>query len=78
MGAIVPFPKREDAAFGPEDIQVMSKAVDDVCKALNLDGQTTAKEIVAIRIIELARRGELNPTNLRDRVLQEADSGTGL
>ena len=44
----------------------MSIALDDVCKALKLDGNVKAKEIVAIRIIELARRGERSP---RDYVI---------
>jgi hypothetical protein len=39
----------------------------------HLDGNAKAREIVATRIIELARRGERNPTRLRDRVLQEAN-----
>ena len=41
-----------------EDIQAMSKALDEVCKALKIDADATAEEIVAIRIIELAGRGE--------------------
>jgi hypothetical protein len=48
-----------------------------VCKALRLDGNAKAKEVVAIRIIELARRGERNPTRLRDRLLKEANGRTG-
>jgi hypothetical protein len=70
MGTIVPFLK--DGAFNPQEIEAMSAALDGVCKALNLDGDATAREIVAIRIIELARRGERDPTRLRDRVVAEA------
>ena len=76
MGAIVPFLKSGEAVFDPQDVQAMSVALDDICKTLNLDGQATAKEIVAIRIIELARCGERSPTKLRDRVLHEANCGT--
>src|SRR5438046_266027 len=47
-----------DGTFDPTDIQLMSMALEDVCKALNLNGNAKAKEVVAIRIIELARRGE--------------------
>jgi hypothetical protein len=65
-----------DGVFSPVDIRTMSMALDDVCKALRLDGHTTAKEAVAIRIIELAHRGERSPTKLRDRVLAEANGGT--
>lgn len=76
MGTIVPFLK--DSVFDPNDIQAMSTALDDVCKALNINGEVTAREVVAIRIIELARRGERNPASLRDRLLAEANGGSGL
>ena len=71
MAAIVPFLK-EEPAFDPADIKAMSMAFDDVCKALLLNGDEMAKETVAVRIIELAGRGERSPTKLRDRVLAEA------
>jgi hypothetical protein len=74
MGAIVPFLK--GAAFEPQDVQSMSMALDDVCKALKIDGDGSAREIVAVRIIELASRGERSATRLRDRLLAEANSGT--
>jgi hypothetical protein len=61
-----------DGVYSPVDIRTMSMALDDVCKALRLDGHAAGKEAVAIRIIELARRGERSPTKLRDRVLAEA------
>jgi hypothetical protein len=51
----------------------MSLALADVCKELTLDGNANGKETIAVRIIELARRGERNPTKLRDRVLHEAN-----
>ena len=74
MGTIRPF-LRDDPVFGPEDIVAMSKALDDVCRALGLDGDANAKEVVATRIIELARHGPRQPNLLRDRVLAEAKSG---
>jgi hypothetical protein len=77
MGTIVEFLHDGTAAFNPQDIRVMSMALDDVCKALKIDNDTTAREVVAIRIIELARRGERSPTKLRDRLLAEANGGTG-
>jgi hypothetical protein len=51
----------------------MSMAFDDVCEALELDDNERARKTVAVRIIELARRGERSPTKLRDRVLAEAN-----
>ena len=70
MATILPFVK--DGAFDHNDITAMSIALDDVCKALNLKDDNSAREIMATRIIDLARRGERNPTRLRDRVLHEA------
>ena len=62
-------------AFEPCDIQTMSMAFDEVCKALNVpitdDG---AREVIAIRIIDLAERGEHSSIRLRDRVLREANA----
>jgi tartrate dehydratase beta subunit/fumarate hydratase class I family protein len=68
MAAIIPFLK--DRAFEPHDIQAMSMAFDDVCKLLGLIDELS-REVMAVRIIELARRGERSPTKLRDRVLYE-------
>ena len=70
MATILPFMR--DAVFEPKDIKAMSMALDDVCTTLNLrDGH--AREIIAERIITLARGGERSPTILRDRVLKEAN-----
>ena len=73
MGTNVPFLLKQ-AVFGPNEISAMSIALEDVCKALGLDGASTAKETIAVRIIELARRGERSPAKLRNRVLAEANS----
>ena len=75
MSTIVPF--LHESVFQPDDIQAMSRALNEVCAALKLDGNSTAKEIVATRIVELARRGEHDATKLRDRVIAEANGGTG-
>jgi len=71
MGTIVPFLK--DAVFEPGDIEAMSKALDAVCKELQVDQDRSAREIIAVRIIELATRGERSPTRLRNRLLAEAN-----
>ena len=68
--SITPF--LTDGAFDPNDIKAMSMALDDVCEALNLAVGNPAREIIAERIIALARNGERSPTLLRDRVLREA------
>ena len=59
--------------FEQEDIQAMSLAFEEVCKALEIQpGATREREAVAVRIIELRRRGERSPTRLVERVLKEA------
>jgi hypothetical protein len=70
MATILPFLK--DGVFDPNDIAAMSLALDDVCKALNLQDASAAREVIAIRIIDLAKAGERSPTRLRDRLLHEA------
>jgi hypothetical protein len=66
------------SVFEPSDIEAMSAALDDVCRTLNLPGgRHAAREAVAERIIELARRGERDPARLRDRVLHEAGLSDG-
>ena len=78
MNAINPFLKKDEPVFGPDDITAMSMALEDVCNALNLQPDSDrAREIIATRIIELARRGERSPTKLRDHVLSDANGGTG-
>jgi hypothetical protein len=71
MATILPFVR--DGVFDQKDIAAMSTALDDVCKMLNLRDDSSAKEVIAIRIIDLARAGERSPTRLRDRILHEAD-----
>jgi hypothetical protein len=72
MTTITPFLTGQPV-FSPHDIQVMSVALDEVCNALALNSDKRARDTVAVRIIELARRGERSPTKLRDRVLAEAN-----
>ena len=76
MGIIVPFLR--GAVFDPSDIDAMSKALEAVCKELEIGTDRTAREIIAVRIIELATRGERSPIKLRDRLLAEANGGTDL
>jgi hypothetical protein len=66
---IVPFLK--DSVFELDQIHAMSMAVEGVCKALDIR-DPASREVMAVRITELARRGERSPTRLRDRVLHEA------
>lgn len=77
MGQIISFLPSSHRAFSPQDVQSMSEALEDVCQHLGIDGSSTARQMIAMRIIEFARRGERNPATLRDRVLAESSGGTG-
>ena len=76
MGSIVEF-TAGDIAFDPQTIEAMSTALDEVCEKLNISGQATAREIIAIRIVEFARRGERNPIKLRELVLADLNESSG-
>jgi hypothetical protein len=67
---ITPFLDGE--AFDPEQIKSMSWALEEVCNALHVCDESS-REVVAVRIIELARSGVHAGIALRDRVLREAE-----
>ena len=57
--------------FEPDAIKVMSIALDEVCRKFDLTNDNQAeREVLARRIIALARRGECDPVVLRDGVLR--------
>ena len=59
--------------FEPEVTSAMSAAFDQACLALQLSERAVReREVVAVRIIELARRGESDADRLCARVLREA------
>jgi hypothetical protein len=58
-------------AFQPDEIDAMSRALEQACNALNINGDARDRETVATRIIDLARNGVLDAAALRDRVLAE-------
>ena len=71
---IVPFLR--DSVFGPQDIQAMSTALDDVCKILNLaDEARSEKEFLAKKLVAVAHQVPRDPALLRDRMLREIASG---
>jgi hypothetical protein len=70
MATIIP--SSQDDAFDPDALRAMSIALEEVCRTLQVDGDQRAREVMAVRIVELARRGERDPQRLRDRVLREA------
>jgi hypothetical protein len=74
MGTILPF-VRGQSVFDPEALHAMSAALDQACHALKLpDTAARERETVAVRIVELARRGERDPERLCERVLYDAGS----
>jgi hypothetical protein len=70
MATIIPF--LQDNAFDPDALRAMSTALEEVCRKLQVNGDRRVREAMAIRIIELARRGERDPERLSDRLLREA------
>lgn len=61
--------------FEPDAVSAMSTAFDEICRSLQLpDGATRERETIAVRIIELARRGERDAKRLSERILREAGS----
>ena len=63
----------DNNAFEPAAVAAMSRAFEEVCAALQVfAGDSKGREIVAARIIDLARAGVTDPAALRDRVLRES------
>jgi len=71
MSAISLFLKENNgASFTPATIEAMSLAFDEICDTLQLtETAKYAREVVALRIIDLARCGEHDPRQLRERAL---------
>jgi hypothetical protein len=49
----------------------MSRALDEACKALNVNGDARHRETIATRIIDLARSGVFDAKALSARVIAE-------
>jgi hypothetical protein len=62
-----------DPVFGPDQIESMHKAFRAVCSRMQLKGTKSAPiiELVAIKIVELARAGEFNAEKLIEGALSE-------
>jgi hypothetical protein len=64
--------QRGDApSFSRDQIDAMSRAFKQACARLRLDGATPVIELVAVRIVELARAGEFDPDKLTNTVVAE-------
>jgi hypothetical protein len=77
MEVVMPIhPNLTAGTFEPEHIDAMSLAFQEVCEALEIGPRATReREAIAVKIIELARRGEQSPRRLISRVLEEAGVG---
>jgi hypothetical protein len=63
--------------FEPAVLDEMSKAFVEACTELHVcAGDNFGRELVATRIIDLARRGVVDAKTLCDRVLLESGSAT--
>jgi hypothetical protein len=67
------FFQKDDGFFDPEAANALVAAVEAICKTLGVTGDAHAREVIAARVIDLARTGERDPVRLRDRVLHEAN-----
>jgi hypothetical protein len=63
----------DSAAFDPEAIEHMSRAFSAACDELGIfAGDERGREVVAVRIIDLARSGVIHADSLKNRLVQEA------
>jgi hypothetical protein len=65
------------AVFGPASTRMLEFVLTEICDDLNIVADKTAKEIIAIRLLELVQSGVRDPAMLRRRLLDEAEGGTG-
>jgi len=64
--------RRDNAQpFSAAQIDAMNQAFRETCAKLGLTGSTPVIELVAIRIVELANAGELDPGKLTEIVSSE-------
>jgi hypothetical protein len=64
---------KDSGAFDPEVVSAMSKAFADTCNALKIfAGDRHGRQVVATRIIDIARGGMVDPVAIKSRVVAEA------
>ena len=65
-------PLFDAAALDPETVQIISEAYDRACRALHDRGQPQiVNELIARRIIDMAKAGERDIQRMCDRVLAD-------
>lgn len=63
----------DSSSFAPDTAAILAQAVDETCRAMRIpatDGH--GREIVAARVVDLARGGVIDPVTLCERVLRES------
>jgi ABC-type hemin transport system substrate-binding protein len=69
-------PLLKDTVFGPQDIQAMSTALEDVCNILDLPNEAKSdRELLAKKLVALAQQVPRDAALLRDRMLRKIASG---
>jgi hypothetical protein len=64
-----------DLAFDPEHVEVMLTAFDAACAKLRLRKGDRKTDLVALKIVDLAKAGERDTHRLFALVLREFESG---
>ena len=64
----------DKAIFDQAAIEAMSAALDRVCAELRVSGDDRDREIIAVRIIDLARQGVVDAKTLANRVIEAMHS----
>lgn len=68
IATVIPFFR--DASFDPEATKIMGQAFDGACKALHdIAHPDLVRDVIAKRIIEVAKTGERDPNQLCKRAL---------
>ncbi len=66
MVSILPFVRKAGTVFDDDATRIMGEAFDSACKELHDKGQPEiVYEVIAKRIIDVARKGERDPVRLR-------------
>jgi hypothetical protein len=61
-----------EASFGPDETAFMSEAYETALKKLRLvDRNDPVTELIAAKVIEIARRGVRSPADICDQVITE-------
>jgi len=68
----------QNTTFGPDEIACMGQAFEEALRCLDvIDRTSPAAETLAKKIIELAKQGERNPTQLRNRAVESVSGKSG-